>query len=413
MTAPDARTVIVKLAFPSSIAIGYLATHARFFILPKEADGQFNPDNEARGSGPFMIQKYSPSVGLEYVKNPSWYRKDRPFLDGWNTPIITEYAQRMAQFRSGNIWAGVVRQEDVIATKRDLPRLKLLLEDEFYYGNSFMHFGFAGNSPWKDERVRRAASMLIDRDTYGAVFNNVEGFEAEGLKREGRWASHIGTGWDGIRLDPKTNDLGEAAKNFKFDAAESRKLLDAAGYAGKKVESIALFGGTLDERSITALVGMINEGGFNLKLTAATTVNASQGYTPFIRSGGNFEGCGFYTLGPVAGIPQILFSAYHRQGVWNLANPTLGADGDPALLPLIEASTREFDPQKQASLAKEIQKYLAKTMAPVPVRVDYQTFSLSWPWVGNLGVFRQDQRTLYNSPDSEVHLWYDKSQIQA
>ncbi len=409
MTAPDARTVIVKLAFASSIAIGYLATHARYFILPKEAESQFNPDNEARGSGPFMIQKYTPSVGLEYVKNPNWYRKDRPFVAGWNTPIVTEYATRLAQFRSGNIWAGVVNQEDIIATKRDLPQLNLLLEDEFYYGNNFMHFGFAGNSPWKDDRVRRAASMMIDRDTLGSVFNNVPGFEAEGLKREGRWSSHVGTGWDGIRLDPKGTDLGEGAKNFKFDPAESKKLMDAAGYAGKKVESVALFGGTLAERTITAIVGMLNEGSFNLKLTAATSLNAGAGYTPFIRSGGNFEGVGFYTLGPVAGIPQILFSAYHRQGVWNLSNVNLTADGDQALNPMIEAATKEFDSQKQAALAKDIQKYLAKTMAPVPLRVDYQTFSLTWPFVGNSGVFRQDQRTLYNSPDAEIHLWYDKS----
>jgi ABC-type transport system substrate-binding protein len=411
MTAIDPRTLQVKLAFPSSIAIGYLATHARFFILPMEADGKFNPDNESRGSGPFMVQSYKPSVGLEWVKNPNWYRKDRPFLDGWNTPIITEYATQMAQFRAGKLWTGVVRQEDVIATKKDVQQLKLLLDDEFYYGNSFIHFGFAGDSPYKDERVRRAMSMAVDRDTYGSVFNNVDAFEAEGLKREGRWASHVGAGWDGIRLDPKTNDLGEGAQYFKLNLAESRKLLDAAGFVGKKIQSKAIFGGTLAERNVTALVGMINESGFDLKLTNANDVTNGAGYTPIIRSGGNFDGVGFYTLGPVAGIPQILYSAYHNQGAWNIANPTLSPNGDPLLKPLIEAGVKEMDAAKQAALAKDVQKYLAKSMAPIPVYVSYQPFSLTWPWVGNLGVFRYDQRTLYNTPDAEVHLWYDKSQV--
>ena len=409
MQAPDSRTVVVKLAFPSTIAIYYLATHARFFILPAEAGSQFNPDNEARGSGPFMIKDYTPSVGLEYVKNPNWYRKDRPFLDGWSTPILTEYAQRLAQFRAGNIWGGGVSQEDIITTKRDLPQLLMHLDDEYSYIGQYMHFGFAGNSPWKDDRVRRAASMLIERKTLGEVLNNVQEFEAEGLHRQDRWASHIPNGFDGAWLDPQGNELGEGAANFKYNPQESRRLLDAAGYAGRKVESIALYGGNLAERPIAAMIGMINEGGFNLKQTLAASLNAGAGYTPFIRSGGDFEGCGFYALGAVAGIPQVIFSAYHRQGAWNLSNTTLSPNGDSQLNSMIEASTREFDTEKQTGLIKDVQKYLAKTMAPVPVAVNYQPFSLTWPFVGNAGVFRHDQQTLYDSPDSEIHLWYDRS----
>jgi peptide/nickel transport system substrate-binding protein len=411
MTAIDPRTVQVKLAFPSSIAVGYMATHARFYILPMEADGKFNPDNEARGSGPWIVANYRPSAAVEFAKNPNWYRKDRPFLDGWNAPIIPEYAQQLAQFRAGTIWGGVVRQEDILATKSDIPKLSLLRDDEFYYGNSFVHFGFAGDSPYKDERVRRALSMTIDRDTYGSVFNNVEAFEAQGLKREGRWASHVGAGWDGIRLDPKTNALGEGAKYFQFDLAESRKLLDAAGYSGKKISSTAIYGGTLAERNVQALVGMINEGGFDLKLALANTITNGAGYTPIIRSGGNFEGVGFYTLGPVAGVAQIIYSAYHRLGAWNIANPSLSESGDTRLNGMIDQLVKEMDSAKQASQAKDIQKYLALSMAPVPVYVSYQPFSLSWPWVGNLGVFRWDQRTLYNTADGEIHYWYDKSQL--
>ena len=98
---------------------------------------------------------------VRQFSNPNWYRKDRPFLDGWDRPIISEAAQQLAQFRAGNIWYGGVRQEDMLTTKRDLPNVVLQKSGDFSGGVHHIMFGFRPGSPFNDERVRQAVVLMI------------------------------------------------------------------------------------------------------------------------------------------------------------------------------------------------------------------------------------------------------------
>ena len=75
-------TVRVDLAIPDAavLAIGKLGDLA---IMPSEAfNGGFDPTVEWRGSGPFLLTKYSPSVGLTFERNPDHWDQPRPYVDG-------------------------------------------------------------------------------------------------------------------------------------------------------------------------------------------------------------------------------------------------------------------------------------------------------------------------------------------
>ena len=81
VTFPDERTIVAKLAFPSSAMMKMFGTIYYFAILPVEAEDKFNFKQEMRGSGAWMLTNYERGVGWGYERNPNWFMaKERPFL---------------------------------------------------------------------------------------------------------------------------------------------------------------------------------------------------------------------------------------------------------------------------------------------------------------------------------------------
>ena len=75
-------------------------------------------------------------------------------------------------------------------------------QEEFSAGGSWIRFGYLPGSPFRDERVRKAASMVLDRDLFVGTFGNVDKFEKAGLTVPQRWNSAIYSG-ESFWLDPK------------------------------------------------------------------------------------------------------------------------------------------------------------------------------------------------------------------
>src|SRR6266849_7832350 len=75
--------------------------------------------------------------------------------------------------------------------------------------------------------------MLLDRDLLIDVFYNVSKFEKAGLPMDARWHSHFGAGEPPYWIDPKPQNskLGEGAAYFKYNVAEAKKQMQAAGIA--------------------------------------------------------------------------------------------------------------------------------------------------------------------------------------
>ena len=64
---------------------------------------------------------------LDLKRNPNYYDKERPFIDEIQRPIIPEYANALAQFRTGNLLdmtvdARKIRAEDILPTKQTFRR---------------------------------------------------------------------------------------------------------------------------------------------------------------------------------------------------------------------------------------------------------------------------------------------------
>jgi peptide/nickel transport system substrate-binding protein len=226
---PDASTVVFKLAYPHAPFLPYLTWNRILTVMPVEAEDKFDPKTDMRGTAAWRLKEYRPSALLSYEPNPDWYDASKISLAALNYHNVPEYAAQLSQFTAGNLTTVNVLQHDVLPTKRDHPSLLLKAIDRLKLYQEFIRFGYLPNSPFMDERVRRAASMLLDRDLIIETVNEVKLFADAGFEVDKRWATVLAVGepwW----MDPKSKDFGPEAKVFNYDPGEAKKLVRAAGH---------------------------------------------------------------------------------------------------------------------------------------------------------------------------------------
>ncbi|HXH21371.1 MAG TPA: ABC transporter substrate-binding protein [Dehalococcoidia bacterium] len=396
LKATDKSTVVAQLHHPDAAVLHLFASSVILPIMPREADGGFDPRGTARGYGPWMLSDYRPSQGLTFTKNPDYHVKGRPFPDSWEVAIVPEYATRLAQFKAGNIWTTVVTQDDVIQAKKDQPQTSLRQDDVYSSGGTTIAFGYDNNSIFRDKRLRQAVSMLIDREAIIDVVGNRQKFAADGLDVAARTSGLVTPGFDFFWVDPRDEKkFGPNAKYLNYNPAEAKKLMSAAGYNGAEVD----FNYRADGYSATYLrlhaitLGMLKEGGFNVvaKPREYQTDFLPNYHFAYVQG----EKKGF------AGLNLRAETAYTSLGTWlySLLNPTasryMGATdigdarkGDATLIKMIDDLRGEFDLDKQKQIARKLDEYLADAAYGIPVTAYTLNFALYWPVLGNVGAFR-------------------------
>jgi peptide/nickel transport system substrate-binding protein len=419
VSAPDNRTVVFRLHQPDSSIVQLFTTAILFFVMPRESEGGFDPKGEVRGYGPYLLEEFQPSALHVWRKAPEYFIQGRPFLDRIERPIVPEYATRLGQFKAGNIWTTVVRAEDVAATKRDVPDL-LLTQDEQYDPNptSFVSFGYEGNSPFKDERMRQAVSLLIDRELMLDVIGNRDQFEAEGLELPFRLHTVVGAGWDGFWIDPSSNDFGDNGKLLTFDPAEAKKLMSAAGFPnGVDTELFYNQGsqyGSTYTRVAEVLVSMFSDGGIRARQSPK---DYQTDYLPnyyYAYAAGNTKGFNGIIYGAERSYPTLssqLYATMHRAGPrfhGMTPNGERAWEGDPQVNQMIERIRTEFDLERQQDLSQEFARFMTGKAYNVPFPFDALGYGLYWPAIGNLQVF--DTFVGGNAvSETALHWWVDDS----
>ncbi len=411
MSAPDANTVVVKLAFPDASVISMLASSAHLYIMPQESEGAFNAKGEARGSGPWTLSDYRSSQSFTYTRNANWYRNDRPFFDKAEIPIVPEYASGLAQFRAGNIYSFAVKQDDLLQTKRDIPDL-LMYQSNFdrYWYNSW--FGYDGNSPFKDERVRQAWALSYDRDLWIQTIYATEQYTKIGLPVETRWHSHFPGGLEGWWVNPQDEKaFGPNAQYLQYDPQKAKQLLTAAGFANGlevPVAHISTFQYLAQFPNQAQIqVGFANDVGFK---TRVSNPDYQTDWLPkYYYSKGGFQGVAIGADNPEPDPGIFMFARFHPNGARFKGFSPDGSDpkkGDPKVTEFINAIRLEFDTTKRKEIAKQYQQYMAKAMYAVPFPGTAAAFALSWPCIGNSGVYNVGS-SYGHGTESYVNLWLD------
>jgi ABC-type transport system substrate-binding protein len=429
VSAPDSRTLVIKLKKPDATILPLFAATDHLYIMPKEADGGFDPATTVRGSGPWILEDYQPSVRFTWRRNPNYYTSGRPFPDVLDRPIITEFAQQLAQFRAGNIYTDIVAnsQHEVIQLKRDVPQANLILPNSYPTGlTPSVWFGYEGNSPFKDKRVRQAFSMLVDREAFNMAINNADVFEAEGLGIEAKINTVLTAGWGPYWLDPKSRDFGENAKYLEYNPEEARRLLAAAGHtSGPSTDlffNVELTYGPAYNRAVEILAGFFGNGGVSLRQNPLQYTEFLNNYYFGYRSGAStqggagdkrgYNGISVQAERPYASAVNLMLGSWHSSGgafhgLTPDGNNAFG--GDPQLDRMIERIQGEFDQDSQIKLSHELIRYMTGQTYFIPRPAAVPSYELFWPAVSGAG-FRE--RWAQNNAlwtETAIDWWIDDS----
>ena len=427
MQTPDNQTIIFKLRAPNSLILPLIATPADgMYIMPKESDGGFDPKTATRGTGPWMLDEYTPSARYVWKKNPNYYVANRPFPDTIEVPIVTEGAQQLAQFRAGNIYTDVVArsQQNVVQTKKDVPQAQLVSPAVFPVSASpYIWFGYEGDSQFKDTRVRQAMSMLLDREGYNNTINNADAFRKEGYDLPAAQGTVVGVGWTGYWLDPTSSDFGDSAKYLKLNVDEAKKLLAAAGFSnGFSFDYFYNKEGTYGpayDATVQLYDGMFRNGGLNPNLQgqayAAWIPNFYFSYISANFAAGKAHGYnGIQQIAerPYVSSTNLLAGSFHKDGGAFHGMTPDGKNaylGDPKVNDMIDQIKAEFDTAKQQSITHDVIRYITQQSYAIPVPMAAKAYTLNWPVIGNGYLYsRWAQDNAYPS-EEWINWWIDTS----
>ncbi len=221
--APDRYTVVFRLKYPSASFIPLLAHPARPVYAKKylDQDPHYYKRN-VMGTGPFKFKKYIRGSYLEIERNPDYWVKGRPYLDGAKYYMIKDLSARAKSVRSGRTdveFRGFPPAE-VEATKKQLgDRITVA------YPPPAIYWGVAINvekEPFNDIRVRQALSLAVDRYDMAKTLYPLSGLGAvQGLMHgDSKWG-----------LPPEQlQRLPGYGKDFDANLKEAKRLLAEAGY---------------------------------------------------------------------------------------------------------------------------------------------------------------------------------------
>jgi ABC-type transport system substrate-binding protein len=413
--APDAKTIVIKMAQPDVTIFPLLATEVLggMYILPKEAADEkvIDIQRQAIGTGPYYLTENS-EVNYRWKRNPNFGRakltNGEPYIDEIWEPVITDTAAGGAQFRAGKLLEYNLPATEVIGAKKENMDLLMRAVPPSTFTER-LYFGTAPDSPFKDDRVRRAFMKTIDRDAFLDAAYNVDKYAAEGLPVSAFWeASLRQPTYSGWWLDPKEpKNWGADANNYVFSIEEARKLLEAAA-----VKTPLEFSNTYGAPAPTSFpatyytraeifLGMIEGSGIFKQNRVLIDYRTEWNSPKFRFSGGNFVGT---TWGPDTSAPEptsAMFFIYNSKGGYFLG-------GDSTLDDLTAKAKLEFDENKRKDLIHQIQKHDAKMMYNEKIGIA-GTFALNWPALRNVGVYQGGTNWLDITTPSALHAWLDQT----
>jgi peptide/nickel transport system substrate-binding protein len=220
---PDAATLQFHLKFPSASLLDNLASPWNVIYPKKYLDKDPNHFKaHVVGSGPFKFKQYTRGATFEGERNPDYFVKDRPHLDGYKFFISPETAVRAAAVRSGRVY---IEFRDL--PKTEVESIQKQLGDKIVVQEvpATGWWGIALNNttkPFNDARVRKALTLGVDRHTAGRVLYPLTGLKfVGGLMRPGsEWAM----------ADAELEKFPGFGRDMVKNRAEAKRLLADAGY---------------------------------------------------------------------------------------------------------------------------------------------------------------------------------------
>jgi peptide/nickel transport system substrate-binding protein len=345
----DPYTVKFTLKEPFAWFLDMLANPMAVGIIARECVekyGDLKKPEAVVGTGPWMLDSYKPNVGLTFVRHPGYFVAGLPYIDRVEMVVDEDNASRLASFLSGKyelgfMFPGAINRTDWVQIKGKLKQTRPNLRTAEFPANVMAHLSMrTDQKPFSDVRVRQAISHAVDRQgILDAVAEGVGVFNPPVPTALKDWT---------VAMD----QLGEGARYYKYDPAEAKRLLAAAGYPNGFPASVCFtdYGDTVLVDAMQLVLKYLKDVGINARLD-------QKEYGAYVSTCfyGKFDSTAFGPQTPFLEPDNFLFGQYYPGELKNQSHIN-----DPVVADLLIRQRRTFDVAKRREVIHEIQRYLAK-----------------------------------------------------
>ncbi|WP_291426864.1 ABC transporter substrate-binding protein [Deinococcus sp.] len=222
-----ADMVSVSASGPNTVVIVLSRPNADFLFNLARADSVIMPEGKTDamksapvGTGPFKFVSWQRGSAVTLERNPNYYVKTLPYLDGVTFRFISDPNAQLAALRSGDIdvIGSGLAPENALSLKQD-SNFKVIV------GSSTNKLTVSMNNaraPFNDIRVRKAVQYAIDKNALlqGVMLGN---------------GTLLGT-----HRTPNESCYYDLSGQYKPNLQLSRSLLQQAGYTAQKPLKITL-----------------------------------------------------------------------------------------------------------------------------------------------------------------------------
>ena len=340
--APDPNTVVFNLKFATSAFLPALADPFNFIYRKETLDR--DPrwyEKNILGSGPFKFAGYETGQSIKGVKNPDYYHKGLPYLDGFTGIYADKQAVRVEAIRSDR---AAIEFRSMPPAARD--ELTKALGDKITVQESDWNVASAvtpnhKKKPFDDPRVRRALSLAIDRWHGAPAVSKIAVAKTVG-----------GIVFPGSPLAATNEELQQLAgywPDVEKPRAEARRLLKEAGAEGLTFE---LLNRNVDQPFKYIATWLIDEWS-KVGLHVTQRVVPTGPWFEAMRQGDFdvvLEAPGHGMVNPLLDVQKALPASVDSENYGNYE--------DPQEVELYEKLLHELDPVRQRALMRQFEKYV-------------------------------------------------------
>jgi peptide/nickel transport system substrate-binding protein len=124
--------------------------------------GTFDPNKDVLGTGPFMMTQHLQGESWTFGRNPSYWRTGYPKADKVVVRAIPDVAARIAALRDATVDIADFGDVDAPRLLKGTPNVTAVTQNSTNTYRLELN-GITPNTPFFDQRVRRAFAMAIDR----------------------------------------------------------------------------------------------------------------------------------------------------------------------------------------------------------------------------------------------------------
>ncbi len=178
------------------------------------------------GTGPFRFVEMKRGEIVRLAKNPDYWKKGKPHLDGIDYRIINSRSTRVLAFIAKDLDLTFV-SDITVAGLKDINSQAPAAVCQFVPSNNTINMIVnAGAPPFDNPKIRKAMALALDRKAFNTIL--AEGKASIGVVMlpapEGKWAM------PDAELQKITGYGTDTAKNL----AEAKKIMEELGYSAAK-----------------------------------------------------------------------------------------------------------------------------------------------------------------------------------